>query len=179
MTDLAHLPHQLDETACVCRAVIETPKGSRDKFDFDPDLGAFFLKKRLPEGMSFPLDFGFVPSTRAEDGDPLDIMVLADDPLPMGLVVTVRLIGVIEAEQMKSGRLMRNDRLIGVSFASRLFGRVYQLDDLGEAFTQGLSQFWVAYNLLEGGSFRVLRIADGPGAARTVGKATLGEPSEA
>jgi inorganic pyrophosphatase len=179
MTNLASLPHQLDEAACTCRAVIETPRGSRDKFDFDPGLGAFVLKKRLPEGMNFPLDFGFVPSARAEDGDPLDIMVLADDPLPMGLVVPVRLVGVIEAEQMKAGRLVRNDRLIGVSSASRLFGRVYQFDDLGEAFTQGLSQFWVAYNLLDGGSFRVLRTADAHGAVRIVGKPTLSKASQA
>ena len=60
--------------------VIETAKGSRNKFSFDQDLNVFRLKKVLPEGMSFPYDFGFVPSTRAEDGDPLDVLVLMDEP---------------------------------------------------------------------------------------------------
>jgi inorganic pyrophosphatase len=168
MSNLAALPHRLDGKARTCRTVIETPRGSRDKFDYAPDLQAFFLKKRLPEGLSFPLDFGFVPSTRAPDGDPLDIMVLADDPLPMGLVVTVRVIGAIEAEQVKSGRLMRNDRLVGAPTSSRLFGELDRLEDLDPAFRDGISAFWVAYNQLEGGSFRVLRTVDGAAAMRLI-----------
>jgi len=53
------------------QVVIETPKGSRNKYAFDPELGIFELKRVLPAGMSFPYDFGFVPSTKADDGDPL------------------------------------------------------------------------------------------------------------
>lgn len=58
------------------RVVIETPKGSRNKFAFDPKEGVFELKKVLPAGMAFPYDFGFVPTTKADDGDPVDVLVL-------------------------------------------------------------------------------------------------------
>src|SRR2546430_17416692 len=61
------------------RVVIETPKGSRNKFAFDPQQGIFGLKKVLPAGMSFPYDFGFVPSTLADDGDPVAGLVLMDE----------------------------------------------------------------------------------------------------
>ena len=61
--------------------VIETPKGSRNKFAFDPEQKAFQLKKVLPVGMAFPYKFGFVPSTKAEDGDPVDVLVLMDEPV--------------------------------------------------------------------------------------------------
>src|SRR5258708_3049749 len=72
MADLTLLPHQLDDKNCVCRAIIETPKGCRNKFDYDPDSSLFILGGLLPEGMMFPFDFGFIPSTLGDDGDPLD-----------------------------------------------------------------------------------------------------------
>ena len=68
MADLTSLPLQLDAKQCVCRAIIETPKGCRNKFDYDPDSGLFMLGGLLPEGMMFPFDFGFIPSTLGEDG---------------------------------------------------------------------------------------------------------------
>jgi inorganic pyrophosphatase len=78
MSDLTSLPLKLDEKDLVCRAIIETPKGCRNKFDYDPDSRLFMLGGLLPEGMMFPFDFGFLPSTLGDDGDPLDIMVLVD-----------------------------------------------------------------------------------------------------
>ena len=70
MADLSKLPAQLDPKKCTCRAIIETPKGARNKFDYDPDSDLFMLGGLLPEGMMFPFDFGFIPSTLGEDGDP-------------------------------------------------------------------------------------------------------------
>jgi inorganic pyrophosphatase len=84
MSDLTSLPHQLDAQRATCRAIIETPKGSRNKFDYDPETNLFMLAGLLPEGMMFPFDFGFIPSTLAEDGDPLDILVLMDAPAHAG-----------------------------------------------------------------------------------------------
>ena len=81
------------------RVVIETPKGSRNKFAFDPKQHVFELKKVLPAGMMFPYDFGFVPSTEADDGDPVDVLVLMDEPAFPGCVLTCRAVGVIEGEQ--------------------------------------------------------------------------------
>src|ERR687894_2250957 len=101
--------------------VIETPKGSRNKYNYDGKTGLFKLGGVLPAGASFPFDFGFVPSTVGGDGDPLDVLVLMDEPPFAGCLVRTRLVGVIEAEQTeRDGETTRNDRLIGVAADARL-----------------------------------------------------------
>jgi hypothetical protein len=103
--------------------VIETPRGSRNKYDYNPDYDCLELGKVLPEGMVFPYDFGFVPSTLADDGDPLDVLALLDAPVVPGCVVRTRPIGVIEAEQKAKGEnWIRNDRLLMVAVMGRLTG---------------------------------------------------------
>src|SRR6185312_2842907 len=124
MHDLTRLPHALDRRTGLCRAIIETPKGRRSKFDYDPQTRLFRLKTILPEGMSFPLDFGFIPSTLCDDGDPLDVMVMVDEPTVVGALVQVRLVGVIEAEEKEDGRTERNDRLLAVVDESRLYAAI-------------------------------------------------------
>ena len=94
MKDLSRCPNQFNDKKRECKVIIETPKGRRNKFDYDRDFLMFSLGGLLPEGMAFPFDFGFVPSTLAEDGDPLDILVFADEPLSVGCLVLTRLIGV-------------------------------------------------------------------------------------
>src|ERR1051325_6673502 len=79
--------------------VIETPKGSRNKLAYEPSRRMYKLSKVLAEGMSFPYDFGFVPHTQAEDGDPLDVLVLTDAALFPGCLLDCRMIGVIELKQ--------------------------------------------------------------------------------
>src|SRR5918993_2443763 len=112
--------------------VIETPKGSRNKYEYDEKLGLFKLGGVLPAGASFPFDFGFIPSTLGGDGDPLDVLVLMDEPAFAGCLVITRLIGVVEAEQTeRDGETTRNDRLVGVAAESRLLGRVRTLEALG------------------------------------------------
>lgn len=91
------------------RVVIETPKGSRNKFAFNPDEHIFELKKVLPVGMTFPYDFGFVPSTKADDGDPVDVLVLMDEPAFPGCALICRVIGVIQGEQGNKKKKERND----------------------------------------------------------------------
>src|ERR1051325_1025705 len=114
MPDLTSLPLQLDAEKGTCRAIIETPKGYRNKFRYDPGTGLFMLGGLLPEGMMFPFDFGFIPSTLGEDGDPLDILVLMDAPAHVGCLIEVRIIGIIQAEQIQKGKTESNDRLLGV-----------------------------------------------------------------
>jgi inorganic pyrophosphatase len=97
-------------------AVIETPKGSPNKYDYDDTCAAFRLAEVMPKGSYFPYDFGFIPSTLGDDGDPLDVLVFMDDPAPVGCVLTIRLIGAIEAKQQeKGGDWERNDRLLAVA----------------------------------------------------------------
>src|SRR5436190_17387182 len=105
-------PLQDEEETEIVNAVIETPQGSRNKYKYDPEMGLFRLSKVLPAGSEFPFSFGFIPRTLAEDGDPVDVLLLADEPVPVGCVVPARLIGVLEAENVDGGKKERNDRLI-------------------------------------------------------------------
>src|SRR5437016_204276 len=118
MADLTTLANRLDPKQFLCRAIIETPKGCRSKFDYDPDSNLFLLGGLLPEGMMFPFDFGFIPSTLGDDGDPLDIMVLMDAPAHVGCLMDVRIIGIIEAQQTEDGKTETNNRLLGVAVHS-------------------------------------------------------------
>src|ERR1043166_8144861 len=112
-------------------AVIETPQGSRNKFDFNPENGLFELCSAMPAGVTFPFEFGFIPSTLGMDGDPLDVLILMDAPTFVGCVAKVRLIGVIEAKQTgEKGKLVRNDRLIGVATESRRHEGIRSVQDV-------------------------------------------------
>ena len=168
VSDLTALPHDLDAKARTCRAVIESSQGARGKYAYDPALQAFTLKRLLPAGMSFPLDFGFVPATKAEDGDPLDIMVLHDEPLPMGVVVDVRLIGVIEAEQTEDGETKRNDRILAIAKESLSYATIKATDDLAPGFLDTVTGFWTQYEALRGVRFKILGIGSGAVAAQRI-----------
>jgi inorganic pyrophosphatase len=149
----------------IIKVVIETPKGSRNKYAFDEDEKAFRLKKVLPAGMAFPYDFGFVPSTEAEDGDPLDVLVLMDEPAFPGCLVKVRLIGVIEGEQGNGKKTERNDRVVAVEIANHQWEHIDHIDSLGKQFVKELCEFFVNYHDLTGKKYQVLDVK-GPGGAR-------------
>src|ERR1700722_13248917 len=118
MVDLTSLSPRLDSKTFLCRAIIETPKGCRNKFDYDPESNLFQLGGLLPEGMMFPFDFGFIPSTLGDDGDPVDVMVLMDAPAHVGCLIDVRVIGIIEAEQTQNGKTETNNRLLAAAIHS-------------------------------------------------------------
>jgi inorganic pyrophosphatase len=146
------------------RVVVETMRGSRNKYAFDPDERVFTLKKVLPEGMVFPHDFGFIPSTEADDGDPIDVLLLMDDAAFAGCVVEARLIGVIEGEQTKEGKKERNDRLLAVAESSHTHSNVKSIDDLNKSLLREVEQFFVNYHENDDTEFKVLA-CKGPGAA--------------
>jgi inorganic pyrophosphatase len=133
--------------------VIETPKGSHHKYAYDPEYGLFVLKGTMPAGASFPFDFGFVPSTLAEDGDPIDVLVLMDAPGAVGCLVPCRLLGVIEAEQTEEDGPERNDRLIAVASNSRRHHSIRKLDDLSPDLLEEIEHFFVSYNRIKGKRF--------------------------
>jgi inorganic pyrophosphatase len=136
-------------------AVIETPKGSPNKYNYDETCAAFRLGGVMPEGSSFPYDFGFIPSTLGEDGDPLDVLVFMDAPVPVGCVLTIRLIGVIEAKQReKSGEWIRNDRLLAVATHAHTHAHVKSLDDLRPRLLDEIEAFFRNYNELNGKEFK-------------------------
>jgi len=147
--------------------IIETPKDSRSKYAYDPDIGTFELKFVLPEGMSFPVDFGFVPSTLADDGDPLDAIILLDEILSVGTKVAARLLGVIEAEERETdGKWERNNRLIGVATHAHAHAQAKDIADLPSERLTGIEGFFKRYNKQHEKEFRVVSRAD----AKTAGK---------
>ncbi|HEY1755088.1 MAG TPA: inorganic diphosphatase [Bryobacteraceae bacterium] len=155
MGDLSALPHHLDPKTFTCVAIIETPRGCRNKFDYDPDSNLFKLGGLLPEGMMFPFDFGFIPSTLGEDGDPVDIMVLMDAPAHVGCLIEVRIIGIIDATQTQAGKTETNDRLLGVAVHSYDHEHLKSIDDVSKTLLSQVEEFFVSYNKQRGKKFKI------------------------
>jgi inorganic pyrophosphatase len=137
--------------------IIETPKGSRNKFNYDEEHHLFKLGGVLPLGAVFPFDFGFVPSTLGGDGDPLDVLVLMDEPAFPGCLVRSRLVAVIEAEQTeRDGEATRNDRLIAVAADSHAQRKVRTLADISSVLVDEIEHFFISYNQIKGKEFKPL-----------------------
>ncbi len=164
MEDISRLPHKLNKTTQECQAIIETPQGRRNKFKYEPDSGLFSLSNLLPHGFSFPFDFGFIPSTASEDGDPLDIIVLMDEPAHVGCLLKVRIIGVIRVEQTEKGKKSQNDRLVAVAIRSFEYKDVKSISELNESLVQQVKEFLALYNKNSGKQDEVQGV-DGPGRA--------------
>jgi len=152
------------------RVVIETPKGSRNKFKYDPEIGTYTLSSVLAEGMVFPYDFGFVPQTRDEDGDPTDVLLLMDEPVFPGCVVESRIVGVIQAEQTEDGKTFRNDRVLAVATSSHVHADIKELSDLNSHMIVELEDFFVAYNKARGKKFKLLGCKDAHTAIKLIKK---------
>jgi inorganic pyrophosphatase len=165
LVDPSQLPPHDAESKQTIQVIIETPKGSRNKYAFDPEQKIFQLAKVLPAGMAFPYDFGFIPSTLAEDGDPVDVLVLMDEPAFPGCLLKCRIVGIIEGEQGKKKKKTRNDRIIAVERENHSYARVKHVDDLGEKFVDELEEFFVNYHRHLGKKYRVLDVK-GPAEAR-------------
>jgi inorganic pyrophosphatase len=110
--------------------MVESPKGFNQKFNYDPSERRFTLSKILPAGLVFPFDFGMIPGTKGEDGDPLDIIVISESATFPGCMVECRIIGALQADQTeRDGRKMRNDRFLGVPVVSQLFPDTNELKE--------------------------------------------------
>src|SRR5690349_2970414 len=143
---LANLPTFDRETGDVT-VVVETPKGSHNKYRYDPDCRAVRMSAVLGEGLSFPYDFGFVPSTLGGDGDPLDVLLFLDHAVPPGTVVTARLIGVLEVRQREEGERQwkRNDRFFAVATHAHSHQHLKDLADLRPHLVDEVESFFTHY----------------------------------
>jgi inorganic pyrophosphatase len=169
MASLTKLATYDDETGDL-NVIVETPQGSRNKYKYDPEGRVLRVGCLLPKGIAFPYDFGFIPSTLGDDGDPLDILVVMEEPAPGGCLVTARLIGVIEAKQTENGgKTERNDRLVAVSTESHRHREARTLDDLGDDVVSEIEHFFVSYNELHGKKFKPIG-RHGPKRARKLVK---------
>ena len=125
----------------------------------------------MPRPLRILTCFGFIPGTKAEDGDPLDVLLITDAPTAMGCLITVRLVGAIEAEQTEDGKTERNDRLIALPLQGRRHRDVRKLADLGNALLDEVEHFFVSYNEMLGKQFRPVGRTGAEGARRLLDKA--------
>jgi inorganic pyrophosphatase len=161
----------VDKHDGMLQVIIETPKGSRNKFAYDDKQNIFALKAVLPAGMTFPHDFGFLPKTLAPDGDPIDVLLLMDEPAFPGVAVRARLIGIIEGEQIDGKKTIRNDRLVAVAEANHQYANIKRLQDMPSRFLHELEDFFVNYHKLEGKKYRLLGCKDAAAGKRMIEKA--------
>jgi len=169
-TTLNRLPLTDEETGDFT-VVLETPKGSRNKYKHDAKCDAIRLGATLAEGLTFPYDFGFFPSTLGDDGDPLDVLLLMDNAVPPGCVATARTIGVLEVEQRQDGTpWQRNDRFLAVATHAHTHEKVQHLNDLPPHMLPEIEAFFSHYARLGGKELRIQR-RRGPSHAQKLLKA--------
>ncbi|MBV8142941.1 MAG: inorganic diphosphatase [Verrucomicrobia bacterium] len=126
-------------------AVVEAPRGSGVKFKYDEELGAFTVTRAFSLGVTYPFDWGFVPSTKAPDGDPLDVLVLHDAQTYPGVVLPCQPLGVIEMEQdNEEGQRERNDRVIVMPTWHDRLGELERASDLPEHLRKEIEQFFLS-----------------------------------
>jgi inorganic pyrophosphatase len=138
--------------------IIETPKGSKYKYKFDPKTNRFKLKKLLPAGLAFPYDFGFIPGTKGDDGDPLDVMIFAEDSYLPGSVIECKVIGAIKAKQLSEKETVRNDRIIVVPTLTIEKDKEVALGDFSKQKIKEIENFFIYYNKMERKEFKPLGV---------------------
>lgn len=149
--------------------VIETPSGSQYKYAFDQQLQIFKVKKILPVGSTFPFDFGFIPNTKGGDGDPLDVLVIADQKLFAGCLLSCRLLGMLEATQHeKDKEKQRNDRIIAVAESTTKYADVKKISDLNKNMISELENFFIYYNKHDGKIFTPKKWVDAAAAMNVI-----------
>jgi inorganic pyrophosphatase len=155
-TGLSAIP-AFDENHAL-HVVVESPRGSTSKFKYDSELGVMTLSRPLADGLAYPHDWGFVPSTRAQDGDPLDAMVLWDGVSYPGVVLACRAIGVLEVEQKnkESGRRERNDRLAVLPVDAPHYDNIRSVTDLARRVRLDLEHFFRAAVAFEDKDLKIL-----------------------
>jgi len=143
--DLESLPIGEDAPEVV-NVVVEVPVGSRNKYEYEPELGAIVRDRVLPGNIRYPADYGFVPSTESADGEPLDAMVAAYDPVFPGCVLKARILGALEMDE--GGETEYN--IFAVPNDDPRFEDIKSLEDMPEQNLREIEQFFVAFKRLEG-----------------------------
>ena len=158
----------------VFRVVVESPRGAAVKLKFDPELGVMTVSRPLTAGLTYPHDWGFVPGTQADDGDPVDAILVWDTPTFPGVVVPCRAIGIVELDQRKkTGRgRERNDRIVAVPLKAPRMDHVRTARDLPVRLRRELEEFFVQVTALQDKDVRVLGWAGREAALQLIRRST-------
>jgi inorganic pyrophosphatase len=154
--NLIRLP-PFDADSKLLNVIVETPRNGRVKYKYNEACNMFQFDKTLPYGFSFPFEFGFVPSTIGGDGDPLDALVLSEEPTFPGCLVLAQILGVLEGEQSQGKGRNRNDRVVVIPVNLQDRKPVVPARALDKALISDITKFFVAYNEAQGRKFKPLR----------------------
>jgi len=138
-----HIPDRVN-------AIIEIPKGRRSKFEVDKATGLMRLDRYLYSSSHYPGDYGFIPQTIAEDKDPLDILVMVNEPTFSGCLIQARVVGLFKM----TDRGANDYKLLGVPDSDPLFDQMRDLDDVPKHFLREVEHFFATYKQLEGVDIR-------------------------
>lgn len=164
-----HLLPARDKTGAY-QVVVEVPRHSTSKFKYLPQSSAFVLHRSLPIALSFPYDYGFIPSTLGEDGDALDALVFVDTTTFPGCVVNARLLGVITATQKGATGRVANDILLAAHLDAVSWKNVRHLRDLPAQLLDEIEFFFSAYRNFQGKEFKARQRRNAAFARRLVQK---------
>lgn len=151
------------------KVIVETPRGSHEKMKFEPEQHQFVVKKMLPGEMRFPFDFGFLPGTLGEDGDPLDVLILSPQQHAIGTTLECSIIGCLPARQTNAnGITLRNDRFVAVTNEAGNYSSIASITQLPEDQLDSFQSFFINYLAAENKQVTFLPVADAAEAANMI-----------
>ncbi len=134
-----------EQSPRIINAIVEIPKGSRNKYEYDVDLGVFKLDRVLYSSMHYPEAYGFVPHTLWDDGDPLDILIFIDEPLAQGVLVEVKPIGILRMKDEKGP----DDKLLSVAINDPTYRSINDVKEVPHHLLVEIEHFFTSYKMLE------------------------------
>jgi inorganic pyrophosphatase len=142
--------------------IIETPKGNHFKYKYNSSTKYFEVHKALPEGLAFPYDFGFIPNTKGQDGDPLDVLIFSEYSFLQKAILPCKILGALKAEQSKEEtkkqKMIRNDRIIVVPEIAGLVSPYKVFEDIPSEKIKEIENFFIYYNAIQDKIFKPLGI---------------------
>lgn len=145
----------------IVRLIVEIPKNSANKYEYDGNVGLFRLDRALYSPMHYPGDYGFIPGTLAEDGDPMDVLMLVSEPSFTGCITDVRPVGILNMEDSEEG----DQKVLAVPTRNPRYDQIHTMDQIFPHVRREIEHFFTIYKELEG---RVTRLQGwgGPAEAR-------------
>jgi len=126
-------------------AIVEIPKGSKNKYEYDPELQMFVLDRVLHSAVHYPAAYGFIPQTLWDDGDPLDVLIMISEHTFPGCLIKIRPVGVLQMEDDKGG----DDKLLAVASADPHLNEITKLSDIPQHTLREFEHFFLTYKDLE------------------------------